>query len=111
MKQVLLMLSSCAFITLWVISVIFYMPACIRLRSLMDSVDDDGIPTLTRIKSSIKYSYKTFENSLISLPTSDKYLKHTLIAVTVRKIRIYRSIVGVALFILIISVLVLLANI
>jgi hypothetical protein len=110
MEQILLISAFSAFLTLWIVSVVFYTPACFRLRSLIDSIDRDGEPNVIRIKSSLEYSFKTLENWLISLPASDKYLKHHLVVRAAQRMYACRIIMSISIVILIISILILLVQ-
>lgn len=99
-----------SFLSLWITMVILYTPSCFKLRAMIDLIDELGELKTNKIKWSIGYNFHTLDNWLISIPTSNKYLKYELVTRTIERIKAYRTILGVSTTLLIICVLVLLAN-
>jgi hypothetical protein len=91
MEAILLVLTFGSFLIFWVTTLFFYTPATFNLREMLDSIDETG--NLTRTKAPLSAyltNLETVDNWIMSLPTSDKYLKHDEVkdaTVRVRQLR------------------------
>ena len=104
MESTLLILTSVSFLIFFLVLVFFYTPDCFNLRVMMDSIDSDGELTKIRApKSWYLNNIRTLDCWLISLPKSEKYLKHEQIKQATIRVRNYRKImlyiaIGMILF-------------
>lgn len=103
MESILLIIATITFATFWIVIVILYTPTCFRLRAMIDLIDNGEILEEHKVKWSIGYNLHTFDNWLISIPDSEKYLKYNLVVTTVQKLKRYRTIIGILFPILIAS--------
>ncbi len=95
MEITLLILTSVSFLIFWIVTVVFYTPACFNLRTMMDSIDKDGELTKTQAPTSWYFTnFHTLDCWTIGLPKADKYLKYEKIKRTTNRIRIYRRIMA-----------------
>jgi hypothetical protein len=111
MNQILLLIAISSFVTIWIVMIIFYTPSCFRLRAMVDQIDKEGELKKQKVNWRIGRNIETLNNWLISIPTSKKYLQYDILTITVGKIQTYRTILGISAALLIISTLILLANI
>jgi hypothetical protein len=103
MESILVGTATITFATFWVIVVIFYTPTCFRLRAMIELIDKGDILEEHKVKWSIGHNQHTVDNWLISIPSSEKYLKYQLVVATVQKLKRYRIIISVLIPILVIS--------
>ena len=95
METILLILTFGSFLIFWVVTVIFYTPACFNLRTMIDSIDADG--ELTKTKAPISWyltNFHTLDCWTIGLPKADKYLKYEKLKRTTNRIRNCRKIMA-----------------
>src|SRR6267154_645869 len=110
MKTILLLISTLSFLSTWITAVVLYMPSCFRLRAMIDLIDKNDNLKADKIKWSIGYNLHTVDNWLISIPTSEKYLRYELVTRTIKKINFQRTVLGISTVTLIVSALILLAT-
>ena len=77
---------------------------------MIDLIDEKGELKTNKIKWSIGYNLHTVDNWLISIPTSDKYLRYEMVTRTIKRIQTYRTVLGISATVLVVSVLILVAN-
>jgi hypothetical protein len=93
METILLIFTSVSFLIFWIVTVIFYTPACFNLRTMINSIDADGELTKTQASTSwYMTNFHTIDCWTIILPESDKYLKYEQLKWTTNRIRNCRKI-------------------
>jgi hypothetical protein len=112
MESILLIFIFVSFLTFWVTIVIFYTPACFNLKTMLDSINNDG--ELTKTKAPVSWyltNFQTFDCWTISLPKTEKYLTYEKVNKTVNRIKLCRKIMTYTLPIMIICVAILLLTV
>lgn len=89
METALLTLTFGSFLIFWIVTILFYTPACFELKNMMVSIDTKGkLPQKAPTSSSISH-FHTIHCWTISLPTSEKYLKFEELQKITKRLRTY----------------------
>ena len=93
METILLIVTFGNFLIFWVVTIIFYTPACYNLRTMIDSIDSGGELTKTQAPTSwYLTNIHIVDCWTIGLPKSDKYLKYYQLERTTKRIKTDRKI-------------------
>jgi hypothetical protein len=93
MEFILIILTAISFLIFWVTTVRFCTPACFNLKTMMNSIEKDGV--LTRVKAPRSwrfFNFQTLDCWEIKLPTTENHLKYKQLEIAVKRIKTCREI-------------------